>query len=50
MANVCELCGKSDGEPETGTGTEMSLDTLNVCENCRKDRQSDDASGTGRWW
>ncbi|MBL0388373.1 hypothetical protein JJB07_17345 [Tumebacillus sp. ITR2] len=46
MANVCELCGRTEGELETGT--EMSLDTLNVCEQCRQDRRSDE-DGTGHW-
>lgn len=45
MANLCEVCGRMDDE--TMETTELMAETLHVCEQCRKDRQSvEDESST----
>jgi len=38
VANICEVCGKTEGE-ET-TGEQLMMETLHICEQCRQDRQS----------
>ncbi|MDB4895485.1 MAG: hypothetical protein JWN15_1747 [Firmicutes bacterium] len=41
MARTCEICGGTEAEQdEKKAGAKSVMDTLFVCETCRKERQS----------